>query len=302
MEHSTAMSQEQSTTTRPYKGVSTIGRSRNGRRFLAKIRQKGVEVHLGLYESSGLAAFAFNVASEAIGRGSRPPNEIPRSEQPDAEAVGTITQRVRTRLGLETASRQLEELAPDPEALLTFFEVTVVGFWRNQASQSDPTTGLDAAARRLAEAARLLFWSTSRGQPSASEVLERLLGRRLDQMFHRADLTRSILDDDGDEDWRVARWLVHPDVYPLARGFVDEVRFLYADHFEGDGQPTTTSGTPHWASVLRVEPPFHLEKIKEAYRARSKAAHPDAGGSHQDFIKLQAAYDEARDYCRIMGV
>ena len=68
-----------------------LPRSRGGRRFLAKIRHKGVEVHLGIYESAGLAGFAFNVASEAIGRGSRPPNEIPRAEQPDAEEVWRIT-------------------------------------------------------------------------------------------------------------------------------------------------------------------------------------------------------------------
>jgi hypothetical protein len=297
------MRNEQSTQARLPKGVSALSRSRNRRRFVAKIRQKGVEVHLGLYESAGLAGFAFNVAFEAIGRGSRPPNETPRSDQPDAEEVEKITRRVRQRLGLEPALRRFDDSPPASEALLTFFEITVVGFWRDQAAQSDPNAGLDAAARRLAEAAQLVFWSPPSGHPSPSEALTRLLSRRLDRGFRRADLTRAILDDDSDEDWRVARWLVHPDVYPLARGFVDEIRFLYPDCFEGDvEQPSSTTGVPFWASVLRVDPPFNLEKIREAYRSRSKSAHPDTGGSHQDFIRLQSAYEEARDYCRIMGI
>ena len=293
------MSQDQSTGGRPPKGVSMLARARGGRRFLAKIRHKGVEVHLGIYESAGLAGFAFNVAWEAIGRGSRPPNEIPRDEQPDAEGVWRITSRVRRRLDLGLPPKKAEETPPDPEALLTLFEVTVVGFWRDQAARSDAGPGLDASARRLADAARLVFWSPSIGHPSPSEAIARLVARRLDHAFRRADLTRAILDDDGDEDWRVARWLALPDVHPLGRGFRDEVRFLYPELFEGD---STGQGVPHWAIVLGVDPPFSVAKVREAYRNRSKSAHPDAGGSHVDFIRLRAAYEEARDYCRIMGI
>jgi hypothetical protein len=296
------MSQDQPTGRRPLKGVSTLPRSRGGRRFVAKVRHKGVEVHLGIYESPGLAGFAFNVASEVLGRGSRPPNEVPRAEQPDAEEVRRITARVRRRLGLDPTPKRVEEIPPDPEALLTLFEVTVVGFWRDQAAQSDPGAGLDAAARRLAEAARLVFWSPSRGHPSPSDAIARLVARRLDQAFRRVDLTRAILDDDGDEDWRVARWLILPDVFPVGRGFRDEVRYLYSELFEGDSTPGSSGGVPHWSSVLGVEPPFSLEKVREAYRGRTKSAHPDAGGSHVEFVRLQAAYEEARDYCRIMGV
>jgi hypothetical protein len=296
------MSQDQSTNTRLPKGVSMLARSRGGRRFLAKIRHKGVEVHLGIYESAGLAGFAFNVAWEAIGRGSRPPNQVPDGEQPEAEGVWRITGRVRRRLGLDPPSKKIEEVPPDPEALLTLFEVTVVGFWRDQAAQSDAGSGIDAAARRLAEAARLVFWSPSIGHPSPSDAIARLIARRVDQAFRRADLTRAILDDDGDDDWRVARWLVLPDVHPLGRGFRDEVRFLYPELFEGEPGEASSSGVPHWSVVLGVDPPFSAGKVREAYRARSKLAHPDAGGSHVDFVRLRAAYEEARDYCRIMGV
>ena len=160
------MSQDHSTARRLPKGVTELPRSRGGRRFLAKIRHKGVEVHLGIYESAGLAGFAFNVASQAIGRGSRPPNEIPGDEQPDASGVWRITNRVRHRLGLDSPTRTLEEVPPDPEALLTLFEITVVGFWRDQAARSDSASDVDAAARRLAEAARVVFWSPTIGHPS----------------------------------------------------------------------------------------------------------------------------------------
>ena len=295
------MSEDHSTARRLPKGVSPLPLSRGGRRFLAKIRHKGVEVHLGIYESAGLAGFAFNVAFEAIGRGSRPPNEIPRSEQPDAEGVWRITGRVRRRLGLDPPPRRVEEIPPDPEALLALFEVTVVGFWRDQAGRSDEVSGLDAASRRLAESARLVFWSPSIGHPSPSDAIARLVARRLELAFRRADLTRAILDDDGEDDWRVARWLVLPDVFPIGRGFRDEVRFLYRELFEGESVLSGGPGVPHWAAVLGVEPPFSVAKVRDAYRARSKSAHPDAGGSHVEFVRLQAAYEEALDYCRVMG-
>jgi hypothetical protein len=295
------MSQDQPTNRLP-KGVSMLPRSRGGRRFLAKIRHKGVEVHLGLYESAGLAGFAFNVASEAIGRGSRPPNQIPDGEQPDAEGVWRITSRVRRRLGLDPPSKRPEEIPPDPEALLILFEVTVVGFWRDQAARSDAGPGVDAASRRLAEAARLVFWSPSTGHPTPSEAIARLVARRVDHAFRRADVTRVLLDDDGDDDWRVARWLALPDVHPLGRGFRDEVRFLYPELFEDETGPSAGAGVPNWSSVLGVEPPFSAAKIREAYRTRSKSAHPDAGGTHVEFVRLRAAYEEARDYCRIMNV
>jgi hypothetical protein len=128
------------------------------------------------------------------------------------------------------------------------------------------------------------------------------VARRLDQAFRRADLTRAILDDDGDEDWRVARWLALPDVYSLGRGFRDEVRSLYPEHFEGETNGASAPGVPHWASVLGVEPPFCVAQIRDSYRARSKTTHPDVGGSHAEFVRLQAAYEEAIEYCRIMRV
>ncbi len=276
-----------------------LARPRNGRGYLATIRSgKGVEIHLGLYETAGLAALAFNVAWLALGRGSRPPNEITRDQQPSADEVRALSLKVRRRLGLESPGRPKFAAPPTADELITFFEVTVVGFWTAQAFQSDPTFGLDAAARRVVEAARLIF-----GRPdvamSPTDVITRLLGRRVEQAFRRADILRAILDDDGDDDWRLARWLIYPEVFPSARGWRDEVRYLYPEHFEDEAEAT---GVPHWAIILGVDPPFQTERIREAYRARSKAAHPDAGGTHSAFVRLRSAYEEAIAYCRIHGV
>ena len=128
------------------------------------------------------------------------------------------------------------------------------------------------------------------------------MARRLDQAFRRADLTRAILDDDGDEDWRVARWLVLPDVFPAGPGVPRRGPVPLPRLFEGEPATASASGVPHWAVVLGVDPPFSVAKVRDAYRARSKSAHPDAGGTHVEFVRLQAAYEEARDYCRIMGI
>ena len=184
------MARRKATEERPYKGVTALPRARGGRRFVAKIRPgKGVEAHLGLYEAAGHAAFAFNVAAEALGRGSMPLNEIPRSEQPDADAVRRITELVRLRLGLDRPGRRRREsVPPDPDGLLALFEVAVVGFWRAEARQGDAGPGLDAAARRLAESARLVFWSPEAGHPDPVEAMARLLSRRLDDAFRRSDL------------------------------------------------------------------------------------------------------------------
>jgi hypothetical protein len=58
-----------------------------------------------------------------------------------------------------------------------------------------------------------------------------------------------------------------------------------------------TGKSPAWATVLGITPPFRLERIRAAYRARSRTAHPDVGGSHADFIRLREAYEEALAFC-----
>jgi hypothetical protein len=280
------------------KGVTALPKSRGGRPFLASIRRgKGQEVHLGLYESPWLAAFAHGIAARAIGRGEGPPVEIPLGKQPTAEEVRAITAKVRLRLGLDRPPPRQDLPEPDLDDLLTFFEVTVVGFWRSQAADDSwghPGEELDAAAGQLVAAARLLF--RSRTRPTPLDAMTRLLGRRLDAVFRRSDVTGAVLDDDGDDLWRVARWLVHPDAFAVgrSRGFRDEIVELYPDLFEvGDA----SGPVPAWADVLRLLPPFSLDRVRSAYRARSRTAHPDVGGSREEFVRLQAAYEEAKAFC-----
>jgi len=284
------------------RGVLLLPRPRGGRAYRAAIRRgKAGEVHLGLYETPWLAAFAYEVAARLVGRPAGPAAEPPQAEQPSSEAVRAITARVRRRLGLDPAAPKGPEVEPEADELATLFEVTIVGFWRGQAADDSwdrPGAGIDAAAGQLVEAARLLFWRRGPGHPSPLEAMARLLGRRLDAAFRRADIAREVLDDDGDDERRVARWLVLPDAPPggRGRGFREEVRHLYAEAFDGD--PDVESGPrPSWADVLGLAPPFTLDRVRSAYRARSRTAHPDAGGSDEAFVRLQAAYDEARAHC-----
>jgi hypothetical protein len=289
------------------KGVTALGTSRGGRGYRASIRRgKGESVHLGLYETPWLAAFAYGAAARALGRESGPAVDTPQREQPTAEAVREITLKVRRRLGLEPKPSRREEIPPEAGELAIVFEVAVVGFWRAQAADDDwdePGAGIDAAAGQLAEAARVLFWRRGPGDPTPLEVLGRLLGRRLDAAFHRADVTREILDDDGDDAWRVARWLVHPEAFVngRGRGFRQEVRYLYADIF-GEPEVGGPGTSPDWAAVLGIGPPYSLEQIRAAYRTRSRTAHPDVGGSNAAFVRLREAYEEAIGYLGSRGV
>ncbi len=292
------MSQSYAPRDRLPKGVTALSKSRGGRGFRATIRRgKGAEVHLGLYATAWLAAFAHGVAARVLGRGEGPPVEIPLAEQPSAKEVWAITANVRLRLELDRPPRRVDESPPSPDDLFALFDITVVGFWRSQAADDSwghPGAGLDAAAGQLVAATRLLFWS--RSHPTPLEAMTRLLGRRLDAVFRRSDVTGEVIDDDGDDDWRIARWLVHPDAFVTsrARGFRDEVRDLYPDLFSDDdaGGPI-----PPWAKVLGLLPPFNLERVRAAYRARSRTVHPDVGGSNAEFVQLQAAYEDARAYC-----
>jgi hypothetical protein len=130
--------------------------------------------------------------------------------------------------------------------------------------------------------------------------LTRLLARRLDQAFGRADLTREVLDDEGDDEVRIARWLVFPEDRP-GGGFRETIGHLYWEVLGGSA-PGSDSAPPGWAAVLGIAPPFHSGQVRAAYRARSKEVHPDAGGDHAEFVRLQSAYEEARRYCAARGL
>src|SRR6185295_13132757 len=43
-------------------------------------------------------------------------------------------------------------------------------------------------------------------------------------------------------------------------------------------------------------PPYSLEDVRRAYFDRARAAHPDRGGSAEEFSKLHEAYTKATEY------
>lgn len=255
------------------------------------MRHQGQELHLGLYETPWLAAFAFNVASEMIGRGARPPNEIPGPQQPTVEQVHAITEFVRKRLGLSPRVKKTIQEMPSEADLLAFFEITVIGFWRLQAASDASEASRSRAAWRIAEASRLLFRDPH--LPSPHEAMTALLTRRLASEFRDQALAREILLDDGDDELRVASWLVLPDESNVIRSFREEVQDRYPDFFGA-----IPHSAPNWLQVLGLAIPFTAEQLRDAYRVRSRTAHPDAGGAPEEFIRLNASYERARSYLR----
>lgn len=55
---------------------------------------------------------------------------------------------------------------------------------------------------------------------------------------------------------------------------------------------------PDFLLLLGVSFPCSPEDVKQAYLLKAKQAHPDAGGSPEQFVALQAAYDKAVEYAK----
>ena len=55
---------------------------------------------------------------------------------------------------------------------------------------------------------------------------------------------------------------------------------------------------PECLEVLNLSWPCTMTEVKEAYRILVKRAHPDGGGSHDKFLKLQKAYEQALRLCQ----
>lgn len=55
---------------------------------------------------------------------------------------------------------------------------------------------------------------------------------------------------------------------------------------------------PACLTTLGLRPPLTLEDVKQAYLAKAMAMHPDRGGDPGEFVKLQAAFEEANDYVK----
>lgn len=53
---------------------------------------------------------------------------------------------------------------------------------------------------------------------------------------------------------------------------------------------------PEFAVTLGLLPPYTMEDVKRAYLTKVKDAHPDRGGSRDDFDRIQSAYAQAGEY------
>jgi hypothetical protein len=55
---------------------------------------------------------------------------------------------------------------------------------------------------------------------------------------------------------------------------------------------------PACLAMLGLRPPLTLEDVRQAYLAKAMAMHPDRGGDPAEFVKLQAAFEEANDFVK----
>jgi hypothetical protein len=62
-----------------------------------------------------------------------------------------------------------------------------------------------------------------------------------------------------------------------------------------------SSQRPDFMAVLGLLPPYTLEDVREAYRVKALAAHPDRGGDAAEFNRLSEAYDRATEYVTLQG-
>jgi len=56
--------------------------------------------------------------------------------------------------------------------------------------------------------------------------------------------------------------------------------------------PEQSSGRTWW-EILEVSKSASPEIVRQAYLSKIKKAHPDAGGSHEQFIQIQKAYEQS---------
>jgi hypothetical protein len=61
------------------------------------------------------------------------------------------------------------------------------------------------------------------------------------------------------------------------------------------------TGQPEFMTILGLRPPYTLEDIRAAYRAKAMDAHPDRGGSIANFLQIHEAHERALEYVHFIG-
>jgi Leucine-rich repeat (LRR) protein len=56
---------------------------------------------------------------------------------------------------------------------------------------------------------------------------------------------------------------------------------------------------PQFMVALGLLPPYSVEDVKQAFRGKAKATHPDGGGDAAQFIQLREAYERALEFTQL---
>lgn len=62
-----------------------------------------------------------------------------------------------------------------------------------------------------------------------------------------------------------------------------------------------TVDRPEFMTTLGLLPPYTVEDVRQAYKLKARTAHPDAGGSAEQFKHLNDAYEHAVEYVEFRG-
>jgi len=115
--------------------------------------------------------------------------------------------------------------------------------------------------------------------------------------YSNEDLTGSWLDGDVPA-YRLDRQSLEQQGY----AFIPATAYLANTEeplfFNSERNKRYGSESPKCLEVLQLSWPCTVTGVQEAYRRLVKSAHPDGGGSHDKFLELQAAYEQALLLCR----
>ena len=85
---------------------------------------------------------------------------------------------------------------------------------------------------------------------------------------------------------------------PMFMGCCDcYIHRIHRQRFDRVEPPVHTMKKSRSHEILQIEPPVTEDDIKKAYRRLCLIHHPDKGGSNDEFIKINNAYNELLVCC-----
>ena len=85
---------------------------------------------------------------------------------------------------------------------------------------------------------------------------------------------------------------------PIFMGCCDcYIHRIHRQRFDRVEPPVHTMKKSRSHEILQIEPPVTEDDIKKAYRRLCLIHHPDKGGSNDEFIKINNAYNELLVCC-----